>query len=207
MERVINLEFPPDSTPLQDYSDLIPEWVQTMTDLNRIEAENILKVQRKYLRGSKENPIHWFHTGKLKSIHQSMFADVWSWAGKYRKSITSIGIRPALIPSQLAEFCHEARGWFETPTGFDHLEMAARIHHRLVFIHPFENGNGRFSRLISDRFLFCCNCEYPIWPADLNQDGKIRNEYIRSLKSADKGDLFPLIEFMKRFGAALRETR
>jgi ankyrin repeat protein len=35
----------------------------------------------------------------------------------------------------------------------------------------------------------------------LNQDGVVRKDYIRTLKSADKGDYAPLIEFMKKFGA------
>jgi fido (protein-threonine AMPylation protein) len=82
-----------------------------------------------------------------------MFGSVWGWAGDYRKSITSIGLSPVMIPSQLAEFCFEVLAWFHNPVELTFVEIAARIHHRLVFIHPFENGNGRFSRLIADRFL------------------------------------------------------
>ncbi len=85
---------------------------------------------------------------------------IWEWAGIYRKSITSIGVKPSLIPLQLAELCLEVNAWFQYPTELTFLEMAARIHHQLVFIHPFENGNGHFSRLIADRFLFAWKCSY-----------------------------------------------
>jgi Fic family protein len=30
------------------------------------------------------------------------------------------------------------------------LEQAMRIHHRTVNIHPFENGNGRWSRMLAN---------------------------------------------------------
>jgi hypothetical protein len=81
------------------------------------------------------------------------------------------------------------------------LEQAARIHHELTVIHPFKNGNGRFSRLIADRYLLFWNCEYSHWPADLAGNGLSRSEYIASLKSADQGDYAPLMIFMKQYGA------
>ena len=130
-----------------------------------------------------------------------MFGDVWEWAGAYRKSITSIGIKPGFISTQLAEFCHEVLSWMQHPVDFTIVEMAAKIHHRLVFIHPFENGNGRFSRLIADRFLLAWRCPYPMWPNYLNRESMVRQDYIQTLKSADKGNYAPLIDFIKKFGA------
>lgn len=79
--------------------------------------------------------------------------------------------------------------------------MAARIHHQLVLIHPFENGNGRFSRLVADRFLLSFRCSYPLWPNHMNVEGFIRQDYINTLKRADNHDFSLLIEFMKKFGA------
>lgn len=194
-------EFPPGATPILDCSGLIPIWVHNLNDLNRVEAENIMNAQRKYLRGTINDLQNLFQVKELKKIHQAMFGKVWVWAGTYRKSITSIGIKPALIPMQLAAFCFEIISWFEHPIELTFVEIAARIHHRLVFIHPFENGNGRFSRLIADRFLLGFKCPYPLWPNQLNKEGSIRKDYIETLKSADKGDYSLLIEFMKTFGA------
>lgn len=195
-------EFPEGATPLNDYSGLIPLWVHHLNDLNRVEAENILNAQRKYLQGRVGDPKKWFHVKELKTIHKSMFGNVWEWAGIYRKSITSIGVSPHLIPSQLAELCFEVSSWSDHPNELTLLEQAARIHHRLVFIHPFENGNGRFSRLIADRFLKAYKCPYPIWPSLLNQEGHLRKDYIQTLKSADMGDYEPLICYMKSLGAS-----
>lgn len=195
-------EFPEGATPIADCSDLIPVWVHNLNDLNRVEAENIMQAQQKYLRRPSNDLKDWFQAGELKAIHRAMFGNVWRWAGVYRKSITSIGISPTLIPIRLAELCFEVVSWFQHPVELTFVEMAARIHHRLVFIHPFENGNGRFSRLIADRFLLALRCPHPIWPIHLNQEGLERKDYIQTLKSADKGDFIPLINFMKRLGAS-----
>ncbi|MEX1012059.1 MAG: mobile mystery protein B, partial [Waddliaceae bacterium] len=170
-------------------------------DLNRVEAENILNAQRKHLQGRIGDPKNWFQVKELKAIHQAMFGSVWEWAGVYRKSITSIGINPSLIPTKLSELCLEVSSWSQHPVELTFLEMAARVHHQLVFIHPFENGNGRFSRLIADRFLLAFKCQHPVWPTHLNQEGIVRKDYIKTLKSADKGDYAPLVDFMKKLGA------
>lgn len=190
-------DVPEGATPIMDCSGLIPPWVHTMSDLNRVEAENILKAQRKYFKGSFSD----FRPKELNAIHRDMFGDVWEWAGTYRKSVTTIGITPGLIPMRLAEFCREVNTWFETPPQLTFVEMAARIHHQLVSIHPFENGNGRFSRLVADRFLLSWKCPYPIWP-DLNLEGLTRKDYIHTLKFADKGEYASLMAFMKRLGAS-----
>jgi ankyrin repeat protein len=36
----------------------------------------------------------------------------------------------------------------------------------------------------------------------LNQEGVVRKDYIKTLKSADKGDYEPLVDFMKKLGAS-----
>jgi fido (protein-threonine AMPylation protein) len=95
-------DFPQGATLITDCSGLIPPWVHTLSDLNRVEAENILKAQRRYLKGSFSN----IHPKELRAIHRAMFGDVWEWAGAYRKSDTTIGIKPSLIPMKMAEFCH-----------------------------------------------------------------------------------------------------
>jgi Fic-DOC domain mobile mystery protein B len=190
-----------DATPIFDCSDLIPIEVQNQADLNRVEAENIFKAIRKFLHGKIDVPEKWFVIPKLKAIHGEMFDEVWTWAGSFSQSTTSIGVSPHVIPAQLAHFCSEVHSWFQHPVQLTFVEMAARIHHRLVSIHPFENGNGRFSRLIADRFLLTFKCPYPIWPDSLHQEGSVRTKYIQALKNADKGNYETLVNFMKQFGA------
>lgn len=111
------------------------------------------------------------------------------------------GIKPQFIPMRLSEFCAQVIYWGQGQVTMTYLERAARIHHQLVSIHPFENGNGRFSRLIADRYLLAYKCVHPIWPSYLGVNGEIRDRYISCLKEADHGNYLPLIQFMQEFHA------
>ncbi|MFX8824981.1 hypothetical protein ABTM64_20960, partial [Acinetobacter baumannii] len=83
-----------------------------------------MNAQRKYLRGTVKNPKTWFQVPELRAIHRAMFGEVWDWAAAYRKSITSIGINPSLISTQLAELCLEVLSWLEYPVELTFVEMA-----------------------------------------------------------------------------------
>jgi len=196
-----NIEFPKDATTIHDFSDLIIPWIRHLQDLNREEAENISNAYMKYLRPPVPDPAKWFQIKELMKIHHTMFCNVWKWAGTFRKSVTNIGIPPHLIPAHLSELCVEVSAWSLEAVELTFLERAARIHHRLAKIHPFENGNGRFARFIADRFLLANRCSHPFWPSGLGDAGESRQRYILSLKAADKGDYDPLIELMMLFHA------
>ncbi len=194
-------ESPPGATPIQDCSGLKLPWVITQEELNRAETENISRAHTKYLSKFIQSPLKWFNPKVLVKIHQEMFGNIWEWAGIYRKATTNIGSSPYMIPSMLADLCKEVHFWSLNPVELTFLEKAARIHHRLVSIHPFENGNGRFSRLVADRYLLFWGGTHPVWPTDLQKDGSARRKYLESLKSADKGDYDPMILLMKRLEA------
>ncbi len=193
-------EHPEGATPISDYSFLKLPWIHTQQDLNRAEAENIALAQKKYLNPPIQNPSKWFEPTVLKKIHKDMYGTVWEWAGKYRKEITSIGIKPYLIPTRLAELCKEVKCWLTEPVELTFVEQAARIHHKLVLIHPFENGNGRFSRLVADRYLMVRGCSCPMWPVEIHKNGSLRDKYILALKIADQGDYQSLTNFMRNLG-------
>ncbi|MDN3505433.1 MAG: mobile mystery protein B [Rhabdochlamydiaceae bacterium] len=179
---------PEGATPLNDYSGLIPKWVHSMEDLNLAEASNIQNAQKKHLRSKTPQINKWFTPTFLKKIHSDMFNKVWDWAGKYRSCITSIGVKPNKIPFLTAEFCMQVQNWHNHPTQLTPLERSAIIHHRLVQIHPFENGNGRFSRLVADKYLLSWECHIPIWPSALNNNNQVRKKYINCLVQDDKLD-------------------
>jgi Fic-DOC domain mobile mystery protein B len=190
------------ATPIDDASGLIPNGISTQSDLNRIEAENIFAAQKRYLRGKIDNPALWFNVETLTAIHRAMFGNVWTWAGTFRKTaIKPIGVEPYLIPVQLEELCREVRFWASEPIDLTFLEQAVRVHHRLVFIHPFKNGNGRFSRLIADRYLMAYGCPHPSWPYLQDPHDKVRSAYIQTLKAADGGDYDPLLCLIRTLGA------
>ena len=88
-------------------------------------------------------------SGLLNELHRRMFGDVWRWAGCYRTTARNIGIDAHAIAESLQRAVDDAHYWVEQRT-YSPDEIAVRFSHRLVAIHPFPNGKGRFSRLIGD---------------------------------------------------------
>ena len=63
------------------------------------------------------------------------------------------------------------------------------LHHRLVRIHPFEDGNGRVARCLTLLGLLRHDL------APLVVDRRERDRYLQSLNQANLGDLRPLVSF------------
>jgi len=133
----------------------------------------------------------------VRQLHRQMFGEVWTWAGTYRLTEKNIGIDPRQIPTQLRNLLDDVRYWIDHET-YPPMELALRFHHRLVYIHPFANGNGRFARIIADALLRRVLGEAPVdWTGghDLQQMGARRERYIAALRAADGGDYSLLFEF------------
>lgn len=183
------------ATPIEDVSDLIPTHITSRSDLNEWEAANILKAVRKYLSvpSALEITVSW-----IKQVHKEMFDQTWKWAGEFRRRNFNLGVDWHNIQGQLKLLIDDLSYW-EKENTFDFLQQSVRLHHRLVKIHPFVNGNGRHARLVADIFLFSKNHKLPTWPnKHLIEATELRQKYISALKSADKGDYVPLEEFSRK---------
>ncbi len=164
-----------------------------MSELNEWEATNIYEAMKKHLTERKNITINveW-----LKKVHKDMFDKTWTWAGTTRKSNLNIGVDSTIIQMELKKLVDDMLYWGGPHAIMSVLEQSIRIHHRLVKIHPFVNGNGRHARLVSDIFLFSRSHKLPNWPNnDLIKESNIRNKYIEALKDADKGSYGSLEDF------------
>ena len=92
-------------------------------------------------------------------VHQGMFADAWKWAGQHRTRMTNIGVEPHQITTQMKLLFDDARYWHDHST-YEPAERAVRLHHRLVSIHPYRNGNGRHARFMADLRSSVIRCRY-----------------------------------------------
>jgi Fic-DOC domain mobile mystery protein B len=170
----------------------------TKRDLDQWEYRNILEARSWALdsrRLGRSNPLTESY---IRELHFRMFNQTWRWAGRFRTSNQNLGIPFGQICEQLAQLLGDAGFWVENKT-FDIQEIAVRFHHRIVWIHPFPNGNGRHARLIADVIAMKWGCEPFSWgPSDLIAAGAARDEYIKALKTADNnGDIKPLLLFAR----------
>ena len=201
MEFPVDYPVPEGATPIFDISDLKLEGIVTYSQLCEAEAESIFKAANKFLSSKRSIREPFFTESNLLKIHREMFNEVWAWAGKYRKSITNIGVKPYLIKSEIIKLCHDVQFWVQETSPISLIEQVARIHHRLVSIHPFENGNGRHARLVADIYLQRQGGIHPRWPIDLAKTSAARKLYIQALQVADQGNYDLLMEYMCRYGA------
>ena len=127
-----------------------------------------------------------------------MFEDIWDWAGKIRQVALSIGIKAYLISTELKKLVDDLQFWEQNKT-FDIIEIATRIHHRAVQIHPFKNGNGRWSRMLANIYLKQNKLEPTIWNENLlSKENLHRDDYISALKKADNNDYEDLIRMQSK---------
>ncbi len=186
------------ATPLDpdELNGLIPDFIELQRELNILEQENILNGKNWAMKYKKEILDESF----IRLLHKKMYGDVWSWAGTYRLTAKTIGIEASQISTQVLNLMKDAQTWIEHQS-YDWPEILTRFHHRLVFIHPFPNGNGRHSRLHTELLAEKYKQKIPTWGArkskeNLFNNTPVRSEYIASLKSADQKNYTPLIRFL-----------
>lgn len=196
-EGKIMIEYADGVTPLdfEELKGLLPTHITTRGELDFLEMENINQAII-WSENLKTNDI--LNTEFICKLHKKMFSNVWKWAGKYRKSKKNIGIPYIQIAVELQTLCDDSQTWIDYDT-YSPDEFAARFHHRLVFIHPFSNGNGRHARLMADLILEkIFTTKIFSWGGEsLANHNKIRKEYIKALKLADEHDYSLLLEFVR----------
>ena len=190
-------EEPEGATPLDpdEMDGLRFKHVSTRGELDELEQAN---VQSGLLWLGRKKSHDILTEDAQRKMHRRLFGDVWAWAGSFRQTEKNIGIDPLYIGVQLRSLLDDARYWAENDT-YPPLEAGARFHHRLVQIHPFPNGNGRHSRIAADEYLKHHIGHEPIdWEggSDLIHDNARRDEYLKALREADRGDYARLLAFV-----------
>ena len=114
-------------------------------------------------------------------------------AGKYREGNVIITGSKHKPPDgfEVSSKMRELIKWFLENKDKHHvIELSALIHHKLVHIHPFEDGNGRVSRLVMN--LLILKAGYPL-AIILKND---RKRYYRVLSESDNQNYTTLCEFV-----------
>lgn len=183
------------NTPLtaEEREQLIPSYITLRHELNEAEQVNIGEA----LRWAMARKHDVLDQDFLSNLHRRMFGKVWRWAGQYRTTTRNIGVDAYRIAMDMRQVIDDVRYWVEHQT-FPPDEIAVRFSHRLVAIHPFPNGNGRFSRLAGD--LLARQLDRPAFTwgrTNLIDAGVTRARYVSALRAADNHDIAPLVAFSR----------
>lgn len=186
-------------TPI-DLSHLKDKSIQTREQLNIAEAQNILKPIVKYLGSKPSKKMAPFDLKWFKQLHEEMFCDVWEYAGEFRQENLNLGSKWQNIQTELYSLERDICYWIENET-YELVELSVRIHFEAVRIHPFPNGNGRWSRLLGNIFLKQNDHPLVKWPEETIgvEKSVARDSYLAAVKKGDTGDLADLIDLHRKY--------
>ena len=194
----LELHEPAGATPLtpDELIGLKVKHISTRGELNELEGENIIEGLTWLVRRPKSFDV--LTDDAAREVHKRLFGKVWDWAGVYRLTEKNIGVPVWHISTEMRTCLDDARYWRENGT-YKSLEATARFHHKLVWVHPFANGNGRWARIMADTYLATFDPDVLLdWSGGgtLTADSGHRVRYISALRVADGYEFGPLIEFV-----------
>ena len=111
----------------------------------------------------------------------------WVEAGAIRRSNVQVGRHVAPVPDALANFLQRFERAYDPAAmhGLHPIIALAAAHHRLMWIHPFLDGNERVARLFTDAWFHRINLAgYGLWNVSRGLARK-RDEYRQALAAAD----------------------
>ncbi len=182
-------------------------------ELQRLEAIGVIRASRFVRKYAQSHERVTMET--VFEIHRSIFQDAWpEIAGKTRTVELKITDSehhpphhihvPGLIKEASDELDMRISGIRSTESfwlrggdlseeqmimGDKVVEVAAWLHHKITFIHPFQDGNGRTARLAANLVLEC----YGLVGISIKVERENKNRYRLALAQVDKmNDLEPL---------------
>ncbi|MGL4630674.1 MAG: Fic family protein [Leadbetterella sp.] len=140
---------------------------------------------------NSDKPIRSIDVLKLHEIVMKNIDE--EFGGRIRNGMVRIGganfTPPA--PPKLSDLLDELVDYVNTnPENYDSITLSTIFHHRLVWIHPFFDGNGRTTRLAMNLILM--RAGFP--PAIILKND--RKKYYSALNAANKGDYSKLVLIM-----------
>ncbi|BAO62167.1 putative adenosine monophosphate-protein transferase Fic [Pseudomonas protegens] len=133
----------------------------------------------------------------LKSIHLTLFADLYDWAGELR----TVGIskqdtrfcQPAYMEKEAGKIFKimAAANWFDGMQRTELIAAVAQAYSELNVVHPFRDGNGRAQRILFEHLIMNAGFEISWWSIE-------SDEWILANIAAYNGHLEPMEQLFQR---------
>jgi len=158
--------------------------ITDISQLNLFEAKGILRAEEFILDLDIE---FVFDVWLILNIHTIAFGELFVWAGKWRTEGTNIGIEKEKVYNAMIEYSEQVNYFKNNIKSKDDLiHCLFFAHHRFTQIHPFNNGNGRTARLITD--MLAKMNGYQNIQLYVRDAGESKNKYKAALVAADNYD-------------------
>lgn len=167
--------------------------------LIELEVEGLAKGLVWVIRNAPKKPL--ITAEFLFALHKQCFGFIFpTWAGTLRRVDVQVSDHTPPPPLKLRELLVDFERDLEIqlrslPKGQNKqkerlIEVAAWMQHRIVWIHPFLDYNGRIARLATN--LLFLEHGLPLVEIPAEKSGTIRNQYVAAMQAGDCGDLKPL---------------
>lgn len=142
----------------------------------------------------------------ILKIHKESFGWIFpTWAGRYRTVRVEFSGKEAILPNQIPELmvnlCADLteRLKYLKPNSEDYIEKVAELlawfQHKFVWIHPFQDYNGRVARILT--ILILLNLDLP--PIEIKAEtGADRKKYLEAMYAADEGNYLKLETLIRK---------
>jgi Fic-DOC domain mobile mystery protein B len=180
---------------VQERQALIPFHLSTRYELAAWEQANMAKaiawLEQRRPRGSV------LTSRFMRSLHKKMFDETWDHAGRYRRAKSPQGVAAWTVSTRVEDVIARTRGWIQAES-YPPDELAARFHHRMSEVHPFERGNGRVTRLMTDSLMIELGQPAFTWGANSGLSAvDLRDRYLAALRMADGDNIALLLAFAR----------
>ncbi len=185
-----------DNALSKNYSDDIEKRNLQLEAVAHIEVQKMIDIgNTPAYYPATQNYITWLHQEFCNRLPDEM---LWVenpdtgekskvYPGKFREETVIVGHHIPPLPGNIHKFIHR----FEEAYNPRNLSRSRRIisvaasHHRLLWIHPFLDGNGRVTRLMSYALLLSEDIGSSLWSVARGLARK-KEEYKRLLMEADR---------------------
>ena len=169
----------------------------------QIESQIHIEVQRKISERLKENPnetitkedfLCWIHHEFYERLPENLRwakgetqEKVWVEAGTLRERLVIVGSHIPPVAESLKVFLSRFDEVYNPLKmhGLRQIIALSAAHHRLMWIHPFLDGNGRVARLFTDAFFEKIKLDgYGLWNVSRGL-ARRREDYRKYLSAAD----------------------
>lgn len=181
-----------------------------LSDLEEMKAHDVALTMIKDMAKEKERPLTEQFIKELNKI--ILVRPFWKEAitadgietrkkieiGSYKNTPNSVKLRNGDMhyyasPEETPAKMDDLMTWYLGNIDTVHpIQLAAEFHYRFVFIHPFDDGNGRVARLIMNYILL--RFDYPL----VIIKSKDKEAYLTALQKADVGDISAIIEYIEK---------
>lgn len=180
---------------VQERNGLLPLHLSTRYELAAWEQANMAKALAWFDSRKRRGSVL---TGRfLRTLHHMMFDETWAHAGRYRRTKVGHGVPGWTISTRVEDVVSRTRGWIQM-SAYPADEIAARFHHRISEVHPFERGNGRVTRLMTDALLGELGRPAFTWGANSSlRAEELHDRYMAALRVADNDNISVLLAFAR----------